>query len=298
MMAYTDRHFRYLLRLISNNVFLYTEMVTAHAVIYGDRHHLLHFSSEEHPVALQLGGSDPFMLAEACKIAMDFRYDEINLNVGCPSERVQEGCFGAVFMKEPERVAQCVRAMRDVVPIPITVKTRLGVDDYDSDMFLHEFIGRIKEAGCRTFIIHARKAWLKGLSPKENRDLPPLNYERVYQLKKIFPALEIIINGGIVSHTAIADHLSHVDGVMLGRVICHNPFFLAEADQTRENIVARYMLYMLREYEKGVPMRRMTRHLIGLYQGQPGARQWRRFLSETQDDHQLIKALESQEFPL
>ena len=293
MMAYTDRHFRYLLRIISPDAFLYTEMVTAQAVIHGDRNYLLGFSDAEHPIALQLGGSDPASLAEACKIAADFHYDEINLNVGCPSERVQNGCFGAALMKEPDLVSDCVKAMRDAVSIPITVKTRLGVDDHDSDSLLHDFIGKIMEAGCRTVIMHARKAWLKGLSPKENREIPPLEYHRVYQLKKVFPELEIIINGGIETQNAIETHLQYVDGVMLGRVVCNNPYFLAgEFFLSRAQIIQRYLPYILREYANGVPMRHMTRHLIGLYQGEPGARRWRRALSEASaDDKQLVRGI-------
>lgn len=295
MMAYTDRHFRYLLRIISPTAYLYTEMVTAQAVIHGDQNYLLGFSEQEHPIALQLGGSEPHVLAQACQISVDFHYDEINLNVGCPSERVQNGCFGAALMKEPQLVAECVRAMQDAVSIPITVKTRLGVDDCDSDVYLHEFIGRIAETGCKTFIMHARKAWLNGLSPKENREIPPLQYERVYHLKKIFPELEIIINGGIETHEAIVEHMRHVDGVMLGRIICSNPYFIAASHIiSREQIIQQYLPYILREYANGTPMRHMTRHLIGLYQGQPGARRWRRFLSEAgDDDRQLIRALQN-----
>ena len=297
MMAYTDRHFRYLLRLISSQAILYTEMVTAQAVIHGDQNYLLGFSEQEHPIALQLGGSHPAQLAKACKIAADFHYDEINLNVGCPSERVQNGCFGAALMKEPELVARCVTEMQQAVDIPITVKTRLGVDEYDSDIFLHDFIGKIAETGCNTFVLHARKAWLKGLSPKENRDIPRLEYDRVYQLKKLFPPLKIIMNGGIRTHEDIKAHLQYVDGVMLGRVVCSNPYFLANSHSTnilksREQILANYLPYILKEYAKGTPMRHMTRHLIGLYQGEKGAREWRRSLSEAScDDQQLIRAI-------
>ena len=296
MMAYTDRHFRYLLRLLSPNAFLYTEMVNAHAVIKGDRDYLLGFHEAEHPIAVQLGGSSPALLAEASKICESYHYDEINLNVGCPSERVQSGCFGAALMKEPELVVDCVKAMRDAVSIPVTVKTRLGVDDIDSDAYLQNFIGKIAEAGCDTFFMHARKAWLKGLSPKENREIPPLQYDRVYQLKKVFPQLKIIINGGIETHEAIAEHLQHVDGVMLGRIVCSNPYFLMQVQKnprTREEIIQQYLPYILREYKKGVPMRHMTRHLIGLYQGEIGARAWRRLLSEAStDDLQLVRAIE------
>jgi len=293
MMAYTDRHFRYLLRLISPQAFLYTEMVNAHAVIKGDRDYLLGFHETEHPIAVQLGGSSPTLLAEASKICESYHYDEINLNVGCPSERVQSGCFGAALMKEPELVVDCVKAMRDAVSIPVTVKTRLGVDEIDSDDYLQEFIGKIAEAGCDTFFMHARKAWLKGLSPKENREIPPLQYDRVYKLKNVFPHLSIIINGGIETHEAIATHLQYVDGVMLGRIICSNPYFLAKDSLlSREEIIQRYLPYILSEYKKGVPMRHMTRHLIGLYQGEKGARAWRRLLSESStDDLQLVRAI-------
>ncbi|MCX7125866.1 MAG: tRNA dihydrouridine(20/20a) synthase DusA [Gammaproteobacteria bacterium] len=302
MMAYTDRHFRYLLRIISQQAVLYTEMVTAQAIIHGDRNYLLAFSDEEHPIALQLGGSDPSHLAQACKIATNFHYNEINLNVGCPSERVQSGCFGAALMKEPELVARCITAMIDSTDIPITVKTRLGVDEFDSEAFLHDFIARVAETGCNTFIMHARKAWLKGLSPKENREVPPLDYDRVYRLKKAFPQLKIIINGGVTDKKSVVEHLKYCDGVMVGRIVCSNPFWLADVDAafyqsenlmlSRENIISAYLPYILREYSKGVPMRHMTRHLIGLYQGEPGARAWRRALSEaSDDDQQLVRAI-------
>jgi tRNA-dihydrouridine synthase A len=303
MMAYTDRHFRYLLRLMSQHTVLYTEMVTAQAIIHGDKPYLLDFSEEEHPIVMQLGGSDPRMLAQAAKICEQWGYDEINLNVGCPSDRVQKGCFGAALMKEAELVADCMTAMRQNVSIPVTIKTRLGVDDCDSDAFLHDFVGKIAETGCNVFIMHARKAWLKGLSPKENREIPPLNYDRVYQLKKIFPELEIIINGGIQTKTAVAQHLTDVDGVMVGRIVCSEPYWLSDVDQqfytkntdikSRQEIIQLYLPYILQQFSKGVPMRHMTRHLIGLYQGEKGARAWRRALSESSnDDRQLIRALE------
>jgi len=296
MMAYTDRHFRYLLRLISKEAFLYTEMVTAQAIIHGDQAYLLDFSKEEHPIALQLGGSDPALLAQAAQIGEQWGYDEINLNVGCPSERVQNGCFGAALMKEAGLVSDCLRAMRESVSIPVTIKTRLGVDEFDSEAFLHDFIGKTIESGCTVFIMHARKAWLNGLSPKENREIPPLNYDRVYQLKKVFPQLEIIMNGGIQTRDAIAAHLKKVDGVMLGRVVCSNPYFLADTKTVpRIDIVRAYLPYILKQYAQGVSMRQMTRHLIGLYQGEPGARAWRRKLSEAyDDDRQLIRAIEAQ----
>ncbi len=303
MMAYTDRHFRYLLRLLSQHTVLYTEMVTAQAIIHGDKSYLLDFSSEEHPVSLQLGGSEPDLLAQAAKIGQAWGYDEINLNVGCPSERVQNGCFGAALMKEVNLVMQCIESMKESVDIPVTIKTRLGVDECDSEAFLHDFVGKIRETGCNVFMMHARKAWLKGLSPKENRDIPPLHYDRVYRLKKSFPDLEIIINGGIQSDEDVETHLKHVDGVMIGRMICANPYWLAQADsqfyatntvvKSRIEIVTRYLPYILQQYAKGTPMRHMTRHLIGLYQGEKGARAWRRTLSDaSNDDRQLVRAIE------
>ncbi len=304
MMAYTDRHFRFLLRLISQHTVLYTEMVTAQAIVNGDKSYLLDFSKEEHPVALQLGGSNPAQLAEAAKIGEQWGYDEINLNVGCPSERVQSGCFGAALMKEADLVAGCIKAMRESVSIPVTIKMRLGVDDYDSDDFLYEFVRKIRDTGCTVFIIHARKAWLKGLSPKENREVPPLQYDRVYQLKKLFPELEIIINGGIQTHNEAVAHLKQIDGVMVGRVACANPYWLSTVDQqfyatntdikSRSEIIAQYLPYILKHTVRGVPIRHMTKHLIGLYQGEKGARAWRRKLSEPlSDDHQLIQLIEN-----
>lgn len=290
MMAYTDRHFRYLLRLISKHAVLYTEMITAQAILRGCQHYLLDFSESEHPVALQLGGSDPAMLENAAKIGEKWGYDEINLNVGCPSERVQNGCFGAALMKESELVAHCITAMRNAVSIPVTIKTRLGVDEYDSDYFLHDFVGKIAETGCNVFVMHARKAFLKGLSPKENRDVPPLQYDRVYQLKKIFPQLEIILNGGIQTHDAVREHLKYVDGVMMGRVACANSFWLSNVDQqfyaantdvkSRQEIITEYLPYILQQQKNGIPIRHMTKHLISLFQGEAGARNWRRKLSD------------------
>lgn len=302
MMAYTDRHFRYLLRLLSKNIVLYTEMITAQAILHGDQPYLLDFDKKEHPVAIQLGGSDPTQLAQAAQIAEKWGYDEINLNVGCPSERVQNGCFGAALMKESDLVVDCLRAMRDSVSIPVTIKTRLGVDDCDSDLFLHDFIGKIVDSGCDVLIMHARKAWLKGLSPKENREIPPLQYDRVHRLKQLFPQCEMIINGGIETHDVVTEQLQQVDGVMVGRIVCSNPYWLSSVDQqyyakntdikSRQKIIAEYLPYILREYAKGVPMRHMTRHLIGLFQGEPGARAWRRALSEASgDDRQLIRAV-------
>ncbi|EKD92250.1 MAG: hypothetical protein ACD_29C00098G0004 [uncultured bacterium] len=301
MMAYTDCHFRYLLRILSKHSVLYTEMVTAPAIIYGDKNYLLNFSEKEHPVALQLGGSDPDQLVQSAKIGEKWGYDEINLNVGCPSDRVQKGCFGVALMKQADLVAEIFMKMQDAIRIPVTIKTRLGVDEFDSEEFLHHFIKKIYDAGCRVFMMHARKAWLSGLSPKENRDVPPLCYERVYRLKKLFPNCEIIINGGIETLESCEDHLKLVDGVMLGRAICSNPFLLSQVDKifygsnkimTREAALSDYMPYILKTYAQGVSMQKLTRHLIGLYQGQPGARQWRRLLSsDIKDDRQLIRAI-------
>lgn len=304
MMAYTDRHFRYLLRLITKNTLLYTEMVTAQAVVYGDQTRLLSFHESEHPVALQLGGSDPHLLAKATQLGEKWGYDEINLNVGCPSPRVQKGCFGAALMKEPKLVADCFSAMQAATELPVTIKTRLGVDDCDSEAFLHDFIGIQAAAGCQTFILHARKAWLKGLSPKENRNVPPLDYERVYRLKAIFPSLNIMINGGITDLESTKAHCEKLDGVMIGRQACATPFMFSAVDAlfydqlpshvTRQSVLSRYMPYILSEYAKGVPMRHLTRHLIALFQGESGARVWRRRLSEaSNDDRQLIRAIES-----
>jgi len=296
MMDYTDRHCRYLLRLISQNTLLYTEMVTMNAIIHGPRERLLHYNPAEHPIALQIGGSEPAVLADCAKIAEDYQYDEINLNVGCPSDRVQSGRFGACLMAEPQRVADCVAAMQHAVRMPITVKTRIGIDDQDSYEALKHFIQTIQAAGCQTFIIHARKAWLKGLSPKENREIPPLRYEVVYQLKRDFPQLEIIINGGIQTLEQASEHLKQVDGVMLGRAAYHDPYILAQIDKiifglnkespTREAILAAYVAYIEQELSKGVPLNQMTRHILGLFQGFPGARKWRRYISESVSDRE------------
>lgn len=302
MMAYTDRHFRYLLRLISKSTVLYTEMVTARAIYHGDRDHLLKFHQDESPVVLQLGGNEPDLLAKATKIAQDWGYDAVNLNVGCPSPRVQKGCFGAALMKQPSLVAECFDAMQSAVTIPVTVKTRLGVDDFDSDDFLHQFIRTVSRAGCKTFILHARKAWLNGLSPKENRHIPPLQYDRVYRLKELFPELSMHINGGIQTIDQVQANMNLLDGVMLGRAVCSNPYLLADIDQallgekppSRLFIVKAFLPYLLEQYHQGVPMRHMTRHLIGLYQGVQGAKKWRQILSDgSKDDKQLIRAAEA-----
>lgn len=289
MMDCTDRHFRYLARLISKQVLLYTEMITTGAILYGDRARFLKYDMTEHPLALQLGGSDPAALATCAKIATDYGYDEVNLNVGCPSDRVQSGRFGACLMKEPQLVAECVAAMRAVTHVPITIKTRIGVDQQDSYEYLHQFITTVAQAGCETFIVHARKAWLQGLSPKQNREIPPLNYESVYQLKRDFPLLQIMINGGIKDLASIKQHLQSVDGVMIGREAYSNPYLLAIIEKeiygemtvpSREEILLAFRAYVEREIAAGVRLTGITRHLFGLFYGQPGANLWRRHLSE------------------
>lgn len=290
MMGYTDRHFRYLLRLISQHTLLYTEMLTTGAILKGTREHLLHYDPAEHPLALQVGGSDPLALAECAKIAEDHGYDEINLNVGCPSDRVQSARFGACLMAEPELVARCVMAMRTTTTIPVTVKTRIGIDNQDSYQHLIEFITTVANAGCETFIIHARKAWLKGLSPKENREVPPLRYDVVRQIKQDFPQLKIMLNGGITELKQINEHLTIFDGVMLGRVVYQNPYLLAMVDREihqksavivdRHTICMQYLSYVTQQLSRGVPLAAMTRHLLGLFHGVPGANAWRRHLTE------------------
>lgn len=288
MLDWTDRHCRFFLRQLSRHALLYTEMVTTGAILFGKHDHLL-FDDQEHPVALQLGGSDPQALAECARRAAARGYDEINLNVGCPSDRVQNGRFGACLMAEPQLVADCVAAMKDAVALPITVKTRLGIDDQDSYEFLCELIERSAAAGCDTFIIHARKAWLKGLSPKENRDIPPLDYERAYRLKRDYPQLTISVNGGITSLEQCEQHLQQLDGVMVGREAYQNPFMLAEVDQrlfgapppgpSREQVIEAFVPYVRAQQQAGERPWAMLRHILGLYQGLPGARQWRRHLS-------------------
>ncbi len=291
MMDWTDRHCRYFHRLLSPHALLYTEMVTSPAVIHGDRERLLGFDAAEHPVALQLGGSDPAELAQAARIGVDCGYDEINLNVGCPSDRVQSGRFGACLMRDPSLVAECVVVMRDAVahtPATVTVKCRLGVDEQDEYSALADFVDAVHAAGCNVFVVHARKAWLKGLSPKENRDVPPLNYERVYQLKREHPQLTIIINGGIVGVDESRDHLTHVDGVMLGRVAYHEPYRLAEIEHAlygtplpdRDDVLRRLRPYVEAHLARGDRLQHISRHILGLYQGLPGARAYRRLLSE------------------
>ncbi|WP_169569761.1 tRNA dihydrouridine(20/20a) synthase DusA [Sneathiella limimaris] len=290
MMDWTDKHDRYFLRLISSKALLYTEMVTTGAILFGDEARHLDFDPAEQPVALQLGGSDPEALAKCAKIATGYGYREINLNVGCPSDRVQNGKFGACLMAEPELVADCVAAMKEATPLPVTVKNRIGIDDLDSYDHLVKFTDIIRAKGCETFIIHARKAWLTGLSPKENRTIPPLDYPRVYQLKRDFPDLEIIINGGIQTLEEIDEHLTHVDGVMIGREAYQNPYFLAAIDQRyygvsdeapdRKEVVEQIIPYIEQEMAKGVPLKSISRHMLGLFQGRPGARAWRRHISE------------------
>ncbi len=304
MMAYTDRHYRVLMRLISRQALLYTEMVTTGFLIRGrNPKQALAYSPIEHPLALQLGGADPAQLAICARMAEDFQYDEVNLNVGCPSDRVNTGQFGACLMKKPELVAECVAAMCAAVKLPITIKTRIGVDHQDSYEQLQFFIGTVAAAGCKTFIIHARKAWLKGLSPRQNRSVPPLRYDLVYQLKRDFPHLELIMNGGIKTIAEVENHLQQVDGVMIGREAYDNPFLLAEIDhqffgssivnRSREEVVSQYLPYILDQLAQGESFSKVSRHLMGLFQGQPGARQWRRMLSEWRNGPNSLQELQS-----
>ncbi|HEX3942480.1 MAG TPA: tRNA dihydrouridine(20/20a) synthase DusA [Rhizomicrobium sp.] len=288
MMDWTDRHCRYLHRCLSARAMLYTEMVTAEAAIRGDRERLLGFDPFEKPVALQLGGSDPERLAEAAQIGRDFGYDEINLNVGCPSDRVQSGRFGACLMKEPEVVADCTAAMRAAVSIPVTVKCRIGVDDQDADAALRDTIGLCARAGMKIFAVHARKAWLEGLSPKENRDVPPLDYELVYRVKREHPKLTIVLNGGIETLDEAQAHLAHVDGAMMGRAAYHSPAILAQVDARffgdkpveLENAVQIYMDYVAQQLSRRVPLQALTKPMLGLFNGRQGARLFRRHLAE------------------
>jgi tRNA-dihydrouridine synthase A len=296
MMDWTDRHCRVFHREITKHTWLYTEMVTTGALVYGDVERHLRFNEEEHPVALQLGGSDPADLATSAKLGEKWGYDEINLNCGCPSERVQKGAFGACLMAEPQLVADCVKAMRDAVSIDVTVKHRIGIDDSESYEFVRDFVGTVAEAGCSTFIVHARNAILKGLSPKENREIPPLKYEYAYRLKREFPQFEILINGGVKTEAEIDLHLQHVDGVMLGREAYHNPFLMASFDQryygdaaapkTREQVLAAMVPYIQAQLAKegggrGLKLNSITRHMLGLMQGLPGARLFRQTLSDS-----------------
>lgn len=289
MMNCTDRHERYFLRLISKGLRLYTEMVTTGALLHGDRERFLAFCPLEHPIGLQLGGSDPAALAACARLAEQRGYDEVNLNVGCPSSRVQAGRFGACLMTEPELVAACIQAMATAVDIPVTVKTRIGVDEHDSYDELARFVEVVAAAGCSTFIIHARKAWLKGLSPRENRELPPLRYDAVAALKKDFPRLAIVLNGGIATLEQASGHLRTFDGVMLGREAYRNPYMLAPVDQrffdgqrtapTRHELVHLFLPYVQGQLGQGVYLSHMTRHILGLFQGRSGAKAWRRYLS-------------------
>jgi len=290
MMDWTDRHCRAFHRVLTRRSCLYTEMVTAAALQHGDRQRLLAYSAHEHPLALQLGGSEPAAMAEAAHIAEAEGYQEVNINVGCPSDRVQQGRFGACLMAEPDLVARCFEAMQTRLSIPVTVKTRIGIDDQDSPQFLHRFVRSLVDAGCRVFIVHARKAILSGLSPKQNRTIPPLDYQRVYDLKQAFPDLQIILNGGITNLEEIDTHLQHLDGVMLGRVAYQNPYLLADMDRryfgergailSRQEAVETYLPYVQSQLEAGERLHSMTRHMLGLFTGQPGARAWRRLLRE------------------
>jgi tRNA-dihydrouridine synthase A len=290
MMDRTDRHDRFFLRRITRHTVLYSEMVTTGALIHGNAVRFLRFDGSEHPVALQLGGSDTSDLARCAEMAANWGYDEINLNVGCPSDRVQRGRIGACLMAEPDLVADCVAAMRAASDVPVTVKTRIGIDDQDSYGFLARFIETVAGSGCRTFIVHARKAHLSGLSPKDNREIPPLDYDRVYRLKSDFPSLEVIINGGITCLEDARAHLAHVDGVMIGRAAYENPFMLAEADRVmfddtseapgRHAVVETMLPYVDAETAAGVPLHGIARHMLGLFRNQPGGRAWRRHISE------------------
>lgn len=290
MLDWTDSHCRYFHRIISKNALLYTEMVTTGALIHGDSSRFLKFNVEENPIALQLGGSNPSDLSVCARMAEEFGYDEVNLNVGCPSDRVQNGRFGACLMAEPKLVGDCIATMKAVVTIPITVKSRIGIDEQDSYEELTKFIETVADSGCETFIIHARKAWLKGLSPKENREIPPLRYDIVCQLKKDFPELEIILNGGITTLEQSAELLQSVDGVMIGREVYQNPYLLAAVDSflfgndsqilSREQILFELLPYIQMQLKNGVRLNSIARHILGLFHGEYGARLWRRYLSE------------------
>ena len=298
MMDWSDRHYRYFMRQIAAQARVYTEMITTGALIHGDVDRHLAFSREEHPIALQLGGSEPEDLVQSARLGEKYGYDEINLNIGCPSERVQRGTFGACLMAEPELVARCARAIREAVPLPVTVKHRVGIDHVEDYGFVRNFVGTLADAGCRTFIVHARNAVLRGLSPKENREIPPLKYPYVHQLKRDFPQLEIVINGGITTRAQIEDQLAEVDGVMLGRAAYHDPWLLADPGKRRVDVVQRMVEYARRQSD--VPLRAIARHMLGLYHGLPRARLWRRLLSDAARLRQnrpelLIDALEAVE---
>ena len=301
MLDWTDRHCRYFHRQLSQHALLYTEMVTTGAILFGKGDYL-EFNELEQPVAVQLGGSDPADLAKAAKMAAKRGYAEINLNVGCPSDRVQKGRFGACLMAEAALVAQCVDAMRQVVDVPVTVKHRIGIDAHESYEFMRDFVGQVNEAGCDVFIVHARKAWLSGLSPKENREVPPLDYERVYRLKRDFSHCHISINGGVMTMAEARAHLEQVDGVMMGRAAYQNPFILSEADslifgstdpiQTRADIIESMYPYIEQQLAQGAKLNHIIRHMLGLYQVVPGARAWRRYLSENaRGDEKTIQVL-------
>jgi tRNA-dihydrouridine synthase A len=289
MMEWTDRHCRFFHRLLTRQALLYTEMLTTGAIIHGDRPRLLRFNNAEHPVAIQLGGSDPLDLAECAKIAQDFGYDEVNLNVGCPSDRVQEGRFGACLMAEPVLVGECVAAMKSAVQIPVTVKSRIGIDEQDPEAALEELTQAVKGAGVDALIVHARKAWLSGLSPKENREVPPLDYDRVYRLKATHPDLPIMLNGGIATVEHAATHIEHVDGVMMGRAAYQEPWRLLSVDPalfgqfapftSQRDAVEAFIPYVEAELARGTRLHSITRHMLGLFQGMPGARAYRRHLA-------------------
>lgn len=288
MMDWTDRHCRYFHRLLSPHALLYTEMVTTGALLYGDKQRFLEFDNAEQPVALQLGGSDSSAMAQCAEFAQKAGYQEVNINVGCPSDRVQNGRIGACLMSEPDLVAACVSEMKNKVDIPVTVKTRIGIDDFDSPEFLLQFVETVSKAGCNTFIIHARKAILKGLSPKENRSVPPLNYERAYLVKREFPHLSVVVNGGVNTVEDIQQHWAKLDGVMIGREAYHNPFFLVDIEhqlcsqpmKDRVDVLHQFIPYVERQLNRGVGLQSITRHILGLFAGQPGGKIWRRYLSE------------------
>ncbi len=290
MLHCTDRHFRYLARLLSKKSFLYTEMITTGALIHGDRERWLPLHEGENPVALQLGGSNAAEMAKCAELASEYKFDEVNINVGCPSDRVQAGKFGACLMLEPEIVCNSIKAMQAVTQAEVTVKTRIGVDDQDSYEFLKKFVEKIAFAGCKTIMVHARKAHLSGLSPRQNRTVPPLHYEYVYQLKREFPELTFILNGGLKNKAEMVQHLQELDGVMVGREVYDNPYFLSDIDEliygerpntiSRIEVLEQYMVYMQSELDKGLPLKILTQHIFGLFNGLPGARAWRRYLSE------------------
>ena len=289
MMDCTDRHDRYFLRLISKNVMLYTEMVVTKAVLRGDKHKLLKFNNLEKPLALQVGGSDKKELAEVAKIAEDYGYDEVNINLGCPSKKVQKNSFGACLMKEPDLVSECLAEMKNSCNIPVTAKTRIGFDDTEEFDYLNVFINKMKSSGCKTIILHARKAILKGLTPKQNLNIPKLNYQMVYDIKKSNPDLEIIINGGITDTDQIQKHLNFCDGVMIGRAIYQNPYFLKDIENvifknsnisSREEIVKQILKYLEEEIKLGTKVNQVMRHTVGLYFGQPGSKEWKKYLSD------------------